>query len=135
MKNVSKNNVTGPAALTCRSEETEPLREFLAKVGDKWSVLLIVTLSRKPNRRARFSELQKAVDGISQRMLTTTLRQLERDGLLSREVFPEVPPRVEYELTNLGLSLLEPMRSLVHWIGSNWDLIKQARVGFDNRAR
>ncbi|WP_419806205.1 winged helix-turn-helix transcriptional regulator [Terriglobus sp.] len=102
MKQISKDAVLGPVALTCRSEETEPLREFLARVGDKWSILLVVTLSRKPNHRARFSELQKSIDGISQRMLTTTLRQLERDGLLSREVFPEVPPRVEYELTRLG---------------------------------
>ena len=135
MKQISKDAVLGPVALTCRSEETEPLREFLARVGDKWSILLVVTLSRKPNHRARFSELQKSVDGISQRMLTTTLRQLERDGLLSREMFPEVPPRVEYELTDLGLSLLEPMRNLVHWIGSSWGSIKKARADFDNRAR
>ncbi len=102
---------------------------------NKWSILLMVTLSRKTNYRARFSELQRSVDGISQRMLTTTLRQLERDGLVYREVFPEVPPRVEYELSEPGLSLLEPMRSLVHWIGSNWELIKKARNGFDNRTR
>ena len=135
MKKIGTNAVLGPVALTCRSEETEPLREFLARVGDKWSILLVVTLSRKPNHRARFSELQKSVDGISQRMLTTTLRQLERDGLLSREVFPEVPPRVEYELTQLGLSLLEPMRGLVHWIGSSWESIKEARANFDHRSR
>ena len=104
MKEISEDAVLGPVALTCRSEETEPLRELLARIGDKWSILLVVTLSRKPKHRARFSELQKSVDGISQRMLTTTLRQLERDGLLSREVFPEVPPRVEYELSELGLS-------------------------------
>ena len=134
MKQISKHAVLGPVALTCRNEETEPLREFLARIGDKWSILLVVTLSRKPNHRARFSDLQKSIDGISQRMLTTTLRQLERDGLLSREVFPEVPPRVEYELTDLGLSLLEPMRNLVHWIGGNWHSIKEARVGFDSRA-
>ena len=134
MKQISKSVILGPAALTCRTEETDPLREFLARIGDKWSILLVVTLSRKPNHRARFSELQKSVDGISQRMLTTTLRQLERDGLLSREVFPEVPPRVEYELTELGLSLLEPMRTLVHWIGSNWHSIKEARIDFDDRA-
>ena len=133
MEKGSKNSIKGPVALTCRSEETEPLREFLARIGDKWSVLLVVTLSRKPNHRARFSELQRSVDGISQRMLTTTLRQLERDGLLSREVFPEVPPRVEYELTELGLSLLEPMRTLVHWIGSNWETIKKVRARFDSR--
>ena len=68
-------------------------------------------------------------------MLTTTLRDLERDGLLSRHMFAEVPPRVEYDLTPLGLSLLEPMRTLVHWIGNNWDLIKEARSGFDLRKR
>lgn len=135
MKQLSENAVLGPVALTCRSEETDALREFLARIGDKWSILLVVTLSRKPNHRARFSERQKSVDGISQRMLTTTLRQLERDGLLSRQVFPEVPPRVEYELTELGLSLLEPMRNLVHWIGSSWEAIKKARAGFDNRVR
>jgi DNA-binding HxlR family transcriptional regulator len=68
-------------------------------------------------------------------MLTTTLRQLERDGLLTREVFPEVPPRVEYELSALGLSLLEPMQHLVRWIGNNWSSIKKARDSFDKRAR
>ena len=73
MRKGSKNSIKGPVALTCRSEETEPLREFLAKIGDKWSVLLVVTLSRKPNHRARFSELQRSVDGISQRMLAYTL--------------------------------------------------------------
>jgi DNA-binding HxlR family transcriptional regulator len=135
MKKGSKSNVKEPMGLLCKSEETKPLREFLAKVGDKWSILLVVTLARGPKHRARFSELQKMVDGISQRMLTTTLRQLERDGLLTREVFPEVPPRVEYELTALGLSLLEPMQHLVQWIGSNWDSIKKARDRFDKRAR
>ncbi len=134
MKKSSISNVMEPVGLLCRSEETKPLREFLAKVGDKWSILLVVTLARGP-KRARFSELQKMVDGISQRMLTTTLRQLERDGLLTREVFPEVPPRVEYELTDLGLSLLEPMQHLVQWIGNNWGSIKQARDSFDKRAR
>jgi DNA-binding HxlR family transcriptional regulator len=73
------------------------------------------------------------VDGISQRMLTTTLRNLERDGFVSREVFPEVPPRVEYELTSLGKSLLEPMELLVDWIGGNWNSITEARVAFDKR--
>jgi DNA-binding HxlR family transcriptional regulator len=90
-------------------------------------------LARTPHNRARFSELQKLVDGISQRMLTTTLRNLERDGFLQREVFPEVPPRVEYELTSLGLSLLKPMEHLVQWVGSNWPSIKEARAHFDMR--
>ena len=126
--------MTEPVALMCKSEEMRAVREFMTKVGDKWSIMLVVMLARTPRHRARFSELQRMVDGISQRMLTTTLRNLERDGLLSREVFPEVPPRVEYELTALGLSLLAPMQHLVQWIGGNWDSIKKARDSFDKRA-
>jgi DNA-binding HxlR family transcriptional regulator len=103
-------------------------------VGDKWSILLVVMLARTSYNRARFSELQRLVDGISQRMLTTTLRNLERDGFLTREVFPEVPPRVEYELTALGLSLLSPMEHLVQWIGVNWAPIKEAGARFDSAA-
>ncbi|WP_158822112.1 helix-turn-helix domain-containing protein [Granulicella sp. S156] len=122
-----------PLALMCHNEESKAVREFLTKVGDKWSILLIVMLAKTPKNRARFSELQRMVDGISQRMLTTTLRNLERDGLLSREVFPEVPPRVEYELTTLGLTLLVPMQQLVHWIGTNWSSIKKTRERFDAR--
>ena len=134
MKKPSKRDMTEPVALMCKSEEMRAVREFMTKVGDKWSIMLVVMLARTPKHRARFSELQRMVDGISQRMLTTTLRNLERDGLLSREVFPEVPPRVEYELTALGLSLLAPMQHLVQWIGGNWDSIKKARDSFDKRA-
>ena len=130
-----KRHVPEPVSLSCNTEERQPVREFLAQVGDKWSVLLIVTLARSPKHRARFSELQRVLKGISQRMLTTTLRSLERDGFLSREVFPEVPPRVEYELTDLGLGLLEPMQHLVRWIGANWNLIEQARQNFDKRSQ
>lgn len=118
----------------CRSEESTAVRDFLGKIGDRWSVLVIVMLAKTPQNRARFSELQRMVDGISQRMLTTTLRNLERDGFLSREVFPEVPPRVEYELTDIGLTLLGPMQHLVDWVGLNWKLIKQARETFDSRS-
>jgi len=134
MKKSSKSVAAGAEGLMCQQQDTKPLREFLTKVGDKWSILLIVMLAGAPGHRARFSELQKMVEGISQRMLTTTLRQLERDGLITREIFPEVPPRVEYELTDLGLSLLKPMRNLILWIGTNWDSIKKAREGFDKRA-
>jgi DNA-binding HxlR family transcriptional regulator len=134
MEKRRKNNKE-PLALMCNNEESKAVREFLTKVGDKWSVLLIVMLAKTPMHRARFSELQRMVDGISQRMLTTTLRNLERDGLLSREVFPEVPPRVEYELTTLGLTLLRPMQQLVDWIGNNWKSIKKTREHFDERSR
>lgn len=126
-------NANNALPLMCRNDESNAVREFLSKVGDKWSILLVVMLAKTPKHRARFSELQKMIDGISQRMLTTTLRNLERDGFLSREVFPEVPPRVEYELTDLGLSLLGPMQQLVDWIGSNWPSIKKARIHFDKR--
>ncbi len=122
-----------PLALMCKNEESVAARKFLTKVGDKWSILLVVMLAKTPQHRARFSELQRMVDGISQRMLTTTLRNLERDGFLSREIFPEIPPRVEYELTPLGLSLLGPMEQLVDWIGINWTSIKKARTRFDQR--
>src|SRR5262249_44907 len=77
-------------------------RGLLERVGDKWSLLVIAMLEETSTQRARFSDLKRAIPGISQRMLTATLRNLERDGLLKREVFAEVPPRVEYELTPLG---------------------------------
>lgn len=126
-----RKRIAEPVALMCKSDESKAVREFLAKIGDKWSILLVVMLARTPRNRARFSELQRMVDGISQRMLTTTLRNLEKDGLVWREVFPEVPPRVEYELTSLGLSLLEPMEQLVQWIGSNWTSIRKARESYN----
>jgi DNA-binding HxlR family transcriptional regulator len=83
--------------------------------------------------RARFSELERAVPGISQRMLSTTLKNLERDGLATREVFPEVPPRVEYELTKLGKSLLRPTQGLVDWVKENWEDVRKAQSLFDAR--
>lgn len=119
MKNskISKSVVKDKAV--CKSEEKKDLRELLTKIGDKWSILLIVVLSRSPKKTARFSELLKSVDNISQRMLTTTLRNLERDGFITRKIYPEIPPRVEYSLTLLGESLLIPMECLVEWILGN----------------
>src|SRR5215831_16544018 len=84
----------------------------LSRVGDKWSVLLIMTLHDGPKR---FNELKRMIGGISQRMLTLTLRGLERDGLVTRTVFPTIPPRVDYELTALGETLLEPIQGLAEW--------------------
>lgn len=110
-----------------------PLRELLTRLGDKWSVLLILTLAKMPEQRGRFSEVKKNIPGISQRMLTATLRNLERDGILKREVFAEVPPRVEYELTELGASILNPMKEIVVWIEGNWSTIKTSRDQFDTR--
>src|ERR671924_609588 len=88
-------------------------REVLARVGDKWSVYVIHVLGDE--QTLRFNELRSRVDGISQRMLTVTLRGLERDGLVARTIYPEVPPRVEYVLTPLGATLRELIRGLVAW--------------------
>jgi DNA-binding HxlR family transcriptional regulator len=97
------------------------------------TILIVVSLSQVPGCRARFSELEKVIPAISQRMLALTLRNLERDGLVTRELFPEVPPRVEYELTGLGKSLLEPTQALLDWVGNNWPDIKRARGKFDEK--
>ncbi len=108
-----------------------PLREMLTRVGDKWSILVIFNLAHAPGQRMRFSEIMRAIEGISQRMLTTTLRNLERDGAVSRHFFPEVPPRVEYELTPLGKGLLVPVKAMLEWVEGNWPEIQKAREIFD----
>ena len=116
----------------CDPDDVGIIRAFMTKVGDKWSVLVLVTLARTTQKRARFSELQKKLAPISHRVLTMTLRTLERDGFITREAFAEVPPRVEYELTTRGKDLLEPLELLVQWITANWPAIKQSRRRFDD---
>lgn len=107
-----------------------PLRDILDRVGDKWSVLVVILLR---DGRMRFSDLRRAVEGISQRMLTQTLRQLERDGLVDRTVYPSVPVRVEYALTTLGKTLIEPLSALAGWAQSNREEILANRVAYDSR--
>src|SRR6202167_4534115 len=126
---MKKNSQKKPldSAYVCGHGDPLAVRELLTKVGDKWSIFLILSLAKLPGQRARFSELEKAIPGISQRMLTLTLRNLERDGLVTREVFAEVPLRVEYELTSLGRSLLQPMQILATWVTDNWKEVKAAR--------
>jgi DNA-binding HxlR family transcriptional regulator len=102
----------------------------LARVGDKWSVLLIMMLGDGPKR---FNELKRMIGGISQRMLTLTLRGLERDGLITRTVFPTIPPRVDYELTDLGHGLSKPVAALGQWAFENKREIEVARTKFDQR--
>jgi DNA-binding HxlR family transcriptional regulator len=113
-----------------RSENCQAVSEVLSRVGDKWTVLVVFTLGRGP---MRFNELKRTVDGVSQRMLTLTLRALERDGLVTRTVFPSIPPRVEYELTQLGQSLLSPVSSLATWAIDHRGSIDGARRTFDAR--
>jgi DNA-binding HxlR family transcriptional regulator len=106
-------------------------REMLARVGDKWSVYVIHVLGDAGT--LRFNELRGRVAGISQRMLTVTLRGMERDGLVTRKVYPEVPPRVEYALTRLGRTLRQLVRGLVDWSGAHLKEVDAARAAYDAR--
>ena len=106
-----------------------PAREVLDRVGDKWSVLVIVLLGQRTHR---FNELHRAVEGISQRMLTLSLRGLQRDGLVSRTVYATVPARVDYELTDLGRTLLAPLAALYDWANTHRDDIQAARERHDS---
>src|SRR5438477_8745029 len=118
-----------PAPLTAHHDCE--FRDVLERVGDKWSLLVIAMLEQRPTQRARFPELKRSIPGISQRMLTATVRRLERDGLLTRDVYAEVPPRVEYELTRLGRRFMQPVLALVTWLQMNQPAIRAARDRFD----
>ncbi|MFP3710025.1 helix-turn-helix domain-containing protein [Paraburkholderia sp. SIMBA_009] len=103
-------------------------REILDRIGDKWSLYIVATLANGPRR---FNELKRGIDGISQRMLTLTLRRLERDGLITRTMYPTIPPRVDYELTDMGRTLLKPVMALVNWASENQVAIAEAHKRFD----
>ncbi|MBB2203120.1 winged helix-turn-helix transcriptional regulator [Gluconacetobacter tumulisoli] len=105
-----------------------PVRDVLDRIGDKWSTLILGTLATGPHR---FSAVQRAIPDISKRMLTQTFRDLERDGLIARTVFPTKPPSVEYRLTPLGVTILEPLASLVRWANQSHAAIRDARQAFD----
>ena len=108
------------------------VRQILDRIADKWSLLVIALLAQET---MRFTELQRRIDGVSQRMLTVTLRHLERDGLVHRTVHPVVPPRVEYTLTPLGASLRETIQALVVWTETHQNDIASARAAYDDRRR
>ena len=110
--------------------ETCPTRQLLDRIGDQWTVLVIGCLGSGPQR---YTEIARRIEGVSQKMLTQTLRALERDGIVERTVFPVVPPHVEYDLTELGRTLQEPIRMLERWALQNIDAVLHARVGFDER--
>ena len=123
----ASTTVRGP----CRTwpEDSAFIREVLDRIGDTWTMLVISTLGDEP---LRYSELLAGIPGISQRMLTVTLKALERDGLLTRTAYPEVPPRVVYELTDLGLSLLESIRGLKLWAQTHMDDVLAHRAAYDD---
>lgn len=105
-----------------------PTRQLLDRIGDRWTVLVVGTLVDGP---LRFSQIAQHVDGVSQKMLTQTLRALERDGLVTRTVYPEIPPRVEYELTDTGRTLREPLQALEEWAKAHMSTVLRAREQAD----
>ena len=113
-----------PTSPVCRTIST-----LLSRIGDKWTVLVVQTLANGPRR---FNELRREIPSVSQRMLTLTLRNLERDGLVSRTVTPTIPPRVDYELTELGHSLQKQICGLATWAMDNVDAIHAAQARFDS---
>ncbi|MCU1688314.1 MAG: transcriptional regulator, HxlR family [Jatrophihabitantaceae bacterium] len=117
---------------TCliRGDGGRAIRGILDRIGDKWTLLVVATLR---GERQRFTELQQHIPGISQRMLTLTLRHLERDGLVGRTVFAEVPPRVEYELTPMGRTLIEPAVTLAEWAVEHNPDIEASHQAYDTR--
>lgn len=123
---------TGPYATPTAPDhplhECKAVAPVLQRVGDKWSILIVMNLADGPRR---FNEIKREVEGISQRMLTLTLRGLERDGLVTRTVFPTVPPRVDYDLTALGHSLRGPVSALGQWAKDNRAAMHSARAKFD----
>jgi DNA-binding HxlR family transcriptional regulator len=117
-------------ALQWDAREGCEVRQILDRIADKWSLLVVALLEQ---RCMRFTELKRTIDGISQRMLTVTLRNLERDGLVKRTVHPVVPPRVDYELTPMGATLHDTIRALVTWTETHQAQIASARAAYDRR--
>jgi DNA-binding HxlR family transcriptional regulator len=109
-------------------EECQAISETLARIGDKWTVLVVELLAGSP---MRFNEIRRTIGNISQRMLTLTLRELERDGLVTRTVFSTIPPRVEYQLTKLGRTLREPLIAVAEWVRKHQPAMVEARNIFD----
>lgn len=131
MKKVQKPERQPSASEQDDHDECRAAGQVLDRIGDKWTVMVVGILSQGP---MRFNALMRAIGGVSHRMLTLTLRGLERDGLVKRTAFPTIPPKVEYELTELGQSLIEPLKSLANWAQSQRPAIEAARRHFDARA-
>jgi DNA-binding HxlR family transcriptional regulator len=127
-------DVTGlaPGELSITTQRCRNVSDILKRVGDRWSMLIVIILA---SRSRRFNELRRDIPEISQRMLSLTLRGLERDGLVSRTVTPSIPPRVDYALTDLGNSLCVPMAQLGEWVMANSTTIVMAQAAFDQRER
>ncbi|MDU9367304.1 winged helix-turn-helix transcriptional regulator [Klebsiella sp. 141203] len=125
--NIVSNETALHANANCRA-----VAETLSRIGDKWTVLVVYALR---DGTLRYSEIRRAVSGISQRMLTLTLKGLERDGIIERTVYPTIPPCVEYKLTELGWSLLGPLQTLLQWAVDRRPLMVAARERFDTKSQ
>lgn len=118
---------------TCTQKKVCPVKDIMASYGDKWTMYTVLLLGQY--QKMRFNELRCHIDGISQRMLTVTLRSLEEDGIVSRTLYPEIPPRVEYQLTELGESLLKPLLQLAVWAEENVGEILKARKKYGKKSK
>ena len=116
----------------CNDENRKAVVETLARIGDKWTVMVVGALSKGP---IRYNEIGRRVEGISQRMLTLTLKGLEQDGLVTRTMYPTIPPRVDYELTELGRKLIVPLKALHDWAQENRPAMLAARQAFQKRGQ
>lgn len=125
---MTSENANKISECTPDKDQLCPVRDIMARFGDKWSIYVILNLGKQ--ERLRFNELKSMISGISQRMLTVTLRSLEEDGLLSRTVYPEIPPRVEYALTELGRDLLQKLLHLTEWAQNNIEQVLEARARY-----
>jgi DNA-binding HxlR family transcriptional regulator len=125
---MSQGNIDVSERLTKHAEAC-PVREIIDRVGSKWSVQIILAVTQGP---VRFTELERSIEGISRRMLTLTLRNLERDGLIIRTVYPTVPPKVEYTASEMTMELAEPLSSLARWALRHRDEVITARQVFDD---
>ncbi len=131
MTDNDKHNASEPGRAERPSASCLKAKQVIGRIGDKWTVMVIILLRQRAHR---FSELKRGIDGVSQRMLTLTLRNMERDGLVTRTVTPSIPPRVDYALTDIGESLAEPVKALGEWAFRNLDRIAVAQAAYDAMA-
>ena len=127
-----KDRIAGVFTGTCSQRSLCPVKDIMATYGDKWSMYTVLLLGQ--HQKMRFNELRSGISGISQRMLTVTLRALEQDGILLRTIYPEVPPRVEYHLTELGESLLRQLLQLAGWAEENVEQIIRSRKAYESKS-
>ena len=129
--NKEREKIAAVFSGACSQKELCPVKDIMARFGDKWSIYTVLLLGQ--HQRMRFNELRMGISGISQRMLTVTLRSLEEDGIVSRTIYPEIPPRVEYQLTKLGESLLKQLLKLASWAEENFGEIMKARKQYEKK--